>query len=47
MIFNTNEREYITPSLMVVDVACEAGYKASTGDLTFKDGVDDGWYGLY
>lgn len=46
MIFNTNNEEYIAPSVMVVDVACEAGFKSSTGDLTFKDGEDDGWYGL-
>ena len=46
MIFKTNNEEYIAPSLMVVDVACEAGFKNSTGDLTFDDGVDDGWYGL-
>ena len=46
MIFNTNNEEYTAPSVMVVDVACEAGYKSSTGDLTFGDGVDDGWYGL-
>ncbi len=46
MSFNTTEREYITPSLMVVDVACEAGYHASSGELTFDNGVDDGWYGL-
>ena len=46
MIFNTNNEEYIAPSVMVVDVACEAGFKNSTGDLTFVDGVDDGWYGL-
>ena len=46
MIFNTNKEEYITPSMMVVDVACEAGFKVSSGELTFDDGVDDGWYGL-
>ena len=46
MIFNANKREYIKPSLMVVDVACEAGYHASSGELTFGDGVDDGWSNL-
>lgn len=46
MIFNKQNEEYIAPSVMVVDVACEAGFRASTGDLTFVDGVDDGWYGL-
>lgn len=46
MIFNLTEREYIAPSFDVVDVACEAGYRASSEDLTFVDGVDDGWYGL-
>lgn len=46
MIFNTKNEEYITPSVMVVDVACEAGFRASSGELTFVDGVDDGWYGL-
>ena len=46
MIFNSTEREYIKPSLAVVDVTCEAGFQNSTGDLSFVDGVDDGWYGL-
>ena len=46
MIFNKQNEEYTAPSFMVVDVACEAGYHASSGELTFGDGVDDGWYGL-
>ena len=46
MIFNKQKEEYIAPSVMVVDVICEAGFKASSGELTFVDGVDDGWYGL-
>ena len=46
MKINRNE-EYIAPSVMVVDVVCEAVFKASSGNLTFSDGVDDGWYGLY
>jgi hypothetical protein len=46
MIFNTNKEEYTAPSMMVVDVTCESGFQNSTGDLTFGDGVDDGWYGL-
>lgn len=46
MIFNKQNEEYTAPSFMVVDVACEAGYHASSGELTFDDGVDDGWYGL-
>jgi hypothetical protein len=46
MIFNKLNEEYITPSLMVIDVACEAGFQNSTGEITFVDGVDDGWYGL-
>ena len=46
MVFNTNKEKYVTPSVMVVDAACEAGFKNSVGDLTFVDGVDDGWYGL-
>lgn len=44
MIFNTNEREYITPSLMVVDVACEAGFINSLGELTFDDASEGGDY---
>ncbi len=46
MMINRNE-EYAAPSMMVVDVVCEAGFKASSGNLTFTDGVDDGWYGTY
>jgi hypothetical protein len=46
MFFNKKKEEYIAPSMMVMDVACEAGFKASTGDMTFVGGVDDGWYGL-
>ena len=46
MIFNKQKEEYTAPSVMVVDVICEAGFKASSGELTFVDGVDDGWYGL-
>ena len=46
MIFKRQKEEYIAPSVMMVDVACEAGFKASSGELTFVDGVDDGWYGL-
>ena len=46
MIFNRQKEEYIAPSVMVVDVICEAGFKASSGELTFVDGVDEGWYGL-
>ena len=43
MIFNNRNEEYTAPSVMVVDVACEAGFKNST-DLSFSDGEDDGWY---
>ena len=46
MIFNKQNEEYSAPSVMVVDVICEAGFKASSGEITFVDGVDDGWYGL-
>ena len=46
MIFSKKNEEYIAPSLMVMNVACEAGYHASSGELTFVDGVDEGWYGL-
>lgn len=46
MIFNETEKMYIAPSMVVVDVACEAGFQNSTGEITFVDGVDDGWYGL-
>ena len=46
MIFKSTEKEYITPLLMVVNVACEEGFSGSTGDLTFGDGKDDGWYGI-
>ena len=37
MIFNANKREYIKPSLMVVDVACEEGFINSLGELTFDN----------
>ena len=46
MMINRNE-EYSAPSMMVVDVVCEAGFRASSGNLSFKDGWDDGWYGTY
>lgn len=46
MIFNKQNDEYIAPSLKMVNVICEAGYHASSGELSFVDGVDDGWYGL-
>lgn len=46
MMINRNE-EYAAPSMMVVDVVCEAGFRASSGDLSFNNGVDDGWYGTY
>ena len=41
------EENYIAPSVMVVDVVCEAGFQNSTGELTFNKGVDDGWYGTF
>jgi hypothetical protein len=40
------KEEYIVPSMMVVDVACETGYKASTGKVTYVGGADDGWYAI-
>ncbi len=46
MILTKTEKEYIKPSLEMVDVACEAGFKNSTGELSFHNGIDDGWYGL-
>ena len=46
MMINRNE-EYAAPSMMVVDVVCEAGFKASSGNLSFSNGMDDGWYGTY
>ena len=46
MMINRNE-EYAAPSMMVVDVVCEAGFRASSGDLSFSDGKHDGWYDLY
>lgn len=46
MKFSENSK-YITPLVEIVDVVCEAGFKNSTGDLTFNDGEDGGWYGLY
>lgn len=45
MKFSENSK-YITPLIEVVDVVCEDGFKASSGEMTFVDGVDDGWYGL-
>lgn len=39
--------EYIAPSVEVVDVACEAGFLGSTGELTYEKGEDDGWSNLY
>ena len=47
MIFNKTEKEYIKPSVEVFDVACEAGFKNSTGELSFGDGIDGGWYDTY
>ena len=44
MIFNKQNKEYTAPSMMVVDVTCEAGFIASSNNLTYGDGVDDGWY---
>lgn len=44
MIFNEKENEYIRPSVKVLDVACEAGFRSSTGDLSYSDGSDGGWY---
>ena len=38
--------EYIAPSMTMVNVACEAGFKASTGNVTYVGGADDGWYAL-
>ena len=46
MIFNSTKQNYIEPSLEVVDVVCEAGFIASSGDLSFSDGEDDGWIEL-
>ena len=46
MIFKTNE-EYIAPSFEVVDVACEAGFQNSTGEMTFDDAIDGGWTKFY
>ena len=47
MIFNTKNEKYVAPSMEVVDVAIETGFFASTGgDLTFGDGVNDGWTNL-
>ena len=43
MIFNNKKEAYIAPAVVVVDVACEAGFKNST-ELSFSDGYDDGWY---
>lgn len=40
------KEEYIAPSMMVVNVVCESGYKASTGKVTFVGGADDGWYAI-
>lgn len=47
MIFNKTEKEYIKPSVEVFDVACEAGFKNSTGELSFTNGSDGGWYDTY
>ena len=47
MIFNKKNEEYMAPSIVMVDVACEAGYKASSGNLTYGDGWDDGWFDVY
>ena len=45
MIFDATDKEYIAPSVVVMDVACEAGFKNSTG-LSFDDGEDGGWFYL-
>ena len=47
MIFNTKNEKYIAPAMEVIDVTIEAGFIASTGgDLTFGDGINDGWTNL-
>ncbi len=47
MVITKQEREYIAPLLEVVDVACEAGFQNSTGELTYDRATHDGWYGTY
>lgn len=48
MVFKSVDKEYISPSVEVFDVACEAGFKNSTGELTFSNGTWDGyWYDTY
>ena len=46
MIFNSTKKEYIAPSMVVLDVACEAGFFNSTGNITFGDATDEGWSNL-
>ena len=46
MIFNSTKKEYIAPSMVVLDVACEAGFFNSTGNITFGDATDEGWTNL-
>lgn len=43
MIFKSTKEGYVAPSMVVVNVACEVGFIASTGDTTFGDGTDEGW----
>ena len=43
MFLKSTEKEYTAPSMMVIDVACEAGFLNSTGNITFGDATDEGW----
>ena len=44
MILKSTKKEYTAPLFSVVDVVCEEGFAGSTGNLTFGDGKDDGWF---
>lgn len=46
MIFRTTKRDYIAPAIEVLDVACETGFQASAGNVTFDGAIDDGWTNL-
>ena len=43
MILKSTMREYAAPSMEMVVVACEAGFQASTGNVTFGGAIDEGF----
>ena len=42
MIFEST-KNYIAPAIEVLDVACETGFQASAGNVTFGGAIDEGF----